>query len=111
MRKLTQRLVASLGLLTSVGFAQPAASGPYKVVNVAKVGGAGSFDYVTADADGRRLYVPRGNPANHVSVFDLDTLKPVGEIAQTAGVRGAAVDPKSHQIGRASCRERVYVLV
>ena len=71
----------------------PAADGPYKVVNTAKVGGAGGFDYVYADADGRKLYIPRGN---RVTVFDLDTLKPAGEIANTNGVHGAAVDPKTH---------------
>ncbi len=72
------------------------AADSYKVVNSAKVGGAGGFDYVQADPDGRRLYVPRGAPANHVSVYDLDTLKSVGEIANTTGVHGAAIDPKSH---------------
>jgi DNA-binding beta-propeller fold protein YncE len=74
--------------------AQPAPeAGPYKLVNAAKVGGTGGFDYVYADADGRRLYIPRGN---RVTVFDLDTLKPAGEIANTSGVHGAAVDPKTH---------------
>ena len=95
--KTSLRLVtAVLGLLASGAFAQSAASGPYKVITSAKVGGAGGFDYVTADADGRRLYIPRGAPANHVSVFDLDTLKPVGEIPETAGVHGAAIDSKTH---------------
>ena len=70
-----------------------AQDGPYKVLKTAKVGGAGGFDYVYADAAGRRLYVPRtGNPAR-VTVFNLDTLEPAGEIAGNA--RGAAVDPKS----------------
>ena len=82
------------GLPASVARAQPALSeGPYKVLNSAKVGGEGGFDYVYADADGRRLYIPRGN---RVTVFDLDTLKPAGEIANANGVHGAAVDPKSH---------------
>lgn len=74
--------------------AQPApAAGPYSVVKSAKVGGEGGFDYVTADAEGRRLYIPRGN---RVTVFDLDTLKSAGEIPNAAGVHGVAVDPKSH---------------
>jgi len=91
------RLVAAaLGLFASGALAQPAASSPYKVIAAAKVGGAGGFDYVQADPDGRRLYVPRGNPANHVSVYDLDTLAPVGEIPGTASVHGAAIDPKTH---------------
>jgi len=66
---------------------------PYKVVNAAKVGGAGGFDYVYADADGRRLYVPRGN---RIPIYDLDTLKQVGEIPGTNNVHGVAVDPASH---------------
>jgi DNA-binding beta-propeller fold protein YncE len=70
-------------------------SGPYKVLKTAKVGGAGGFDYVFADSDERRLYIPRGGSPGHVSVFDLDTLAPVGEIPK-ASARGAAVDPKSH---------------
>jgi DNA-binding beta-propeller fold protein YncE len=70
------------------------AQGPYKVVKTAKVGGVGGFDYVYADSAGRRLYVPRtGNPAR-ITVFNLDTLEPAGEIADT-NARGAAVDPKS----------------
>jgi hypothetical protein len=39
--------------------------------------GSGAIDYVYADNDGRRPYVPRGN---QVLVFDLDTLKSVGAI-------------------------------
>jgi hypothetical protein len=72
------------------------AADPYKVVNTAKVGGEGGFDYVLADAIGRRLYVPRSGGANsRVTVFDLDTLKSVGEVPNTQGVHGAAVDPNS----------------
>src|SRR4051812_42627839 len=89
------RLVLSaLGLLATLVSAS--AAEPYKVITTAKVGGAGGFDYVFADADGRRLYIPRGAPANHVTVFDLDTLKSAGEIPDTKGVHGATVDPKTH---------------
>jgi DNA-binding beta-propeller fold protein YncE len=73
---------------------QASSAGPYKVLNTAKVGGAGGFDYVYADAAGRRLYIPRTGPTARVTVFNLDTLEPVGEIAETSA-RGAAVDPKS----------------
>ncbi len=77
-------------MLSSHGFAQ--AANPYKVVNRAQLMGAGRIDYVYADSDGRRIYVPRGDK---VLVFDLDTLKPAGEIPN-ASARGVAVDPKSH---------------
>src|SRR3989441_3286289 len=88
-----------LGMLVSTGLAQttPAASTasaakPYKVANTTQVLGTGGIDYVHADNDGRRLYVPRGD---QVLVFDLDTLKSAGAIPN-ARARGVAVDPKSH---------------
>src|ERR1041384_7000946 len=86
-------LVAALGLLASRGFGQASsAAKPYKIVNTAQLMGSGGIDYVYADNDGRRLYVPRGA---QVLVFDLDTLKSVGAITN-ARARGAAADPKSH---------------
>jgi DNA-binding beta-propeller fold protein YncE len=69
-----------------------AGEGPYKVVNASSLMGTGGIDYVTADSEGRRLYVPRGQ---QVLVFDLDTLKPVGSITNTRA-HGVAVDTKSH---------------
>ena len=85
-------LVAAIAIGGSIGLAQQA--GPYKVLKTAKVGGAGTFDYVYADTDGRRLYIPRTGTGARITVFNLDTLAPVGEIAN-ASARGAAVDPKS----------------
>src|SRR5258708_20323871 len=82
-------LFAVTAMIASTGLAQ------YKIIKTAKVGGAGGFDYVYADSVGRRLYVPRSGQGARVSVFDLDTLAPVGEIANTNG-HGAAVDPKSN---------------
>ncbi len=86
-------LVFAIGIasIASNAFSQ---QGPYKVLKTAKVGGAGGFDYVYADSAGRRLYVPRTGPSPRINVFDLDTLEPVGEIANT-NARGAAVDSKS----------------
>ena len=83
-------LVAGIGLLASRGIVQAAT--PYKILNTTQTLGTGGIDYVYADNDERRLYVPRGN---QVLVFDLDTLKSVGSIANTSA-RGAAVDPQSH---------------
>lgn len=72
------------------------AQGPYKILKTAKVGGAGGFDYVYADSAGRRLYVPRsGRPDARITVFNLDTLEPTGEIPEVSA-HGAAVDPKSN---------------
>jgi DNA-binding beta-propeller fold protein YncE len=78
-------------LLSSVWAQTTAVEKPYKITNSAQFAGAGGIDYVFADSDGRRLYVPRGG---EVLVFDLDTLKSAGSIPN-ARARGAAVDPKS----------------
>jgi len=87
-------VMAAIGISASVSFAQPASSGPYRILRTAKVGGTGGFDYVFADAVGRRLYIPRSGQGARVTVFNLDTLEPAGEIPNT-NARGVAVDPKS----------------
>src|SRR4051812_1085514 len=107
MRRLCLALAAAIALCAPAGSAQP--GGPYKVLKTAKVGGDGGFDYIYADVAGRRLYIPRGGtravPATEtapavaagpgrITVFNLDTLAPVGEIPDTGG-NGVAVDPKS----------------
>jgi len=83
---------ASLVFAQTAPSALGAAAMPYKIVNTVQVMGTGAIDYVYADNDSRRLYVPRGN---QILVFDLETLKSVGTIAN-AKARGVAVDPKSH---------------
>ena len=65
---------------------------PYKILKTTQTMGTGPIDYVFADNEGRKLYVPRGN---EVLVFDLDSLKAAGSITN-ARARGVAVDPKSH---------------
>jgi DNA-binding beta-propeller fold protein YncE len=88
-------IALGLAVLPAMVAAKHFEDGPYKVTKTAKVGGEGGFDYVYADSDGRRLYVARSGPSPRVSVFDLDTLAPAGEIPMT-NARGAAVDAKSH---------------
>jgi DNA-binding beta-propeller fold protein YncE len=84
---------AGIGMLTVNVFAQTApAAKPYQILHTAQTLGTGGIDYVFADNDGRRLYVPRGS---QVLVFDLGTLKPVASITN-ARARGVAVDPKSN---------------
>ena len=85
----------SIAMVTAIGLAQQGSSaGPYKVVKTAKVGGTGGFDYVYADVDGRRLYIARTGPMPRMTVYNLDTLEPAGEIA-TTNSHGAVVDSKS----------------
>jgi DNA-binding beta-propeller fold protein YncE len=80
------------GTITSVFIGPPlSAAEPYKVLKTTQTMGTGGIDYVYADNDNRRLYVPRGS---QVLVFDLDSLKSVGAIPN-ARARGVAVDPKS----------------
>lgn len=92
-------VAAAMAMAVAVGLAQQA--GPDKVLKTVKAGGTGGFDYIYADAAGRRLYIPRGAdqaatppvPAR-MTVFDLDTLASVGEIADIRA-NGAAVDTAS----------------
>jgi DNA-binding beta-propeller fold protein YncE len=92
MRRVSLMLAAVVAIVPFSILAQQA--GPYKVLQTVKVGGEGGFDYVYADDAGRKLYVPRSGPSGRITVFDLDTLKPVGEIAG-ASAHGVAVDAKT----------------
>jgi len=68
-----------------------AAAGPgYHVVKTYKLGGEGGWDYLTVDANARRLYISRGT---HVIVLDVDSGKTVGDIPDTQGVHGIALAP------------------
>jgi DNA-binding beta-propeller fold protein YncE len=103
MRQLCLVLTLAIATVAPIGLAQQ--TGPYKVLKTARVGGEGGWDYIYADVAGRRLYIPRrGAPANaatetaaiptRLTIFNLDTLEPAGEIPGIGG-NGAAVDPKS----------------
>src|SRR5438876_2672065 len=100
MRRFYLLVAVAIAMFAPIGLAQHA--GPYKVLKTARVGGEGGWDYIYADVAGRRLYIPRrGTPPNAVpavqtrlTIFNLDTLEPIGEIAGVGG-NGAAVDPKS----------------
>jgi DNA-binding beta-propeller fold protein YncE len=102
--------LAAFSMFVGIGSAwQAGNSGPYKVLKTARVGGEGGWDYIFADAAGRRLYIPRGATrpipatdakpevpavAARLTIFNLDTLEPVGEISGVGG-NGTAVDPES----------------
>jgi YVTN family beta-propeller protein len=72
------------------GQAEPGDS-PYKVLKKIKLGGEGSWDYLTLDPEARRLYITRGS---HVMVMDVDSDKVVGDIPKTTGVHGVALVPR-----------------
>src|ERR1700732_1995876 len=77
------------GSLAAVALA--AAAPGYHVVKTYKVGGDGGWDYLTTDAEARRVYISRGT---HVMVLDADSGKSVGDIADTPGVHGIALAPE-----------------
>jgi DNA-binding beta-propeller fold protein YncE len=84
-------ITALAALLAVSALAGAQANGPYQVQKIQLVGGDGGFDYVTADPDGRNLYVARSGQGGHIGVFNLDTLAQVGDIPGTSG-HGAEVD-------------------
>lgn len=72
------------------------ADAPYRILRTVTVGGEGGFDYIVADSAGRRLYIARSGKTNpRLSAFDLDTLKPAGEL-DGISAHGAVVDPTNH---------------
>src|SRR5471032_3073916 len=101
MKKLPQTpralLAAALGLSAFLGFASIApaadlAAKPYKILATTQIPAVGGIDYVTADSANRRVYVACGGV---VSVFDLDTYKLVGTLADASG-HGVALDPENN---------------
>jgi DNA-binding beta-propeller fold protein YncE len=82
-------LICTLILLSTAIFLAASAPG-YRVTATYKVGGDGGWDYLTADADARRVYISCGT---HVMVLDADSGKVVGDIADTQGVHGIALSP------------------
>jgi DNA-binding beta-propeller fold protein YncE len=107
MHRFAAFLILTMVAAATAVIAQDASSGPYKVLKTARVGGEGNWDYIYADVAGRRLYIPRRAPApgrgdgaapstvrTRLTIFNLDTLEPAGEIDGIGG-NGAAVDPKS----------------
>jgi DNA-binding beta-propeller fold protein YncE len=82
--------VTSALAVTFVAAAIAVAAGPgYHVMKTYTLGGEGGWDYLMLDAASRHLYISR---ATHVIVIDADSGKAVGDIADTPGVHGIALD-------------------
>ena len=95
MRLMTVMCLAAVAVVPMIALTAHAADdGPYHVLQVAKVGGDGGFDYVKADSADRLLFVTRHGKPPEIDVYDLDTLKRVGVIPNVGGA-GAVGDPKS----------------
>lgn len=81
---------AVLVLSPAVVSAAPQDSG-YRVIRTIHLGGEGNWDYVTVDADARRVYIPR---STHIMVVDEDSGKVVADIPGMNGLHGVAVAPE-----------------
>jgi DNA-binding beta-propeller fold protein YncE len=62
----------------------------YHMVNKFRIGGEGSWDYISVDSGARRIYVSHGR---QVEVLDEGSGKSVGIISDTPGVHGIAIAP------------------
>src|SRR5579862_8271794 len=91
MKKTVFLSLVGLGLLAASARAADS-DAQYKVLDTTQVMGNGGIDYVYADNDGRRVYVPRGG---QTYVFDLDSHKLIGSITNISG-HGVAIDTESH---------------
>jgi len=92
-------LPAALCLL-SVSAGLPAAS--YRYLHTIAIGGEGGWDYISVDAPTHRLFVSH---ATKVFIVDTRTDQVTGEIADTPGVHGVAVDPRSGHLFTSNGRE------
>jgi YVTN family beta-propeller protein len=85
------RSLSSVLLLTAALTAS--AQQPYQLIDHWKIGGAGGWDYLTADPSAHLLYVTHGP---RVEVIDTRTGKPVGAITGLHGTHGVALDPEGN---------------
>jgi DNA-binding beta-propeller fold protein YncE/mono/diheme cytochrome c family protein len=65
-----------------------AKAGGYHVIKRISISGDTGWDYITADSEGRRLYVPHGI---EVVVLDLDSGAVVGKVTGLKGAHGVAI--------------------
>jgi len=91
MKKLHSPLMPlTLSGLLALCYAGLAQAQNYHFLKEIPVGGEGGWDYLSVDAQGRRLYVSH---ATKVVVVDLEKEAVVGEIPDTPGVHGVALAP------------------
>jgi YVTN family beta-propeller protein len=68
----------------------PAEGAAIKVLKFIPLGGEGRWDYLTIDADARRIYVAR---ETRIMVVDADSEKLLGEVPDIHGAHGIAITP------------------
>jgi DNA-binding beta-propeller fold protein YncE len=91
--KIPARLARNLAVaaLLSAAASLLAAADGYHVIKRIPIAGDSGWDYITADSDARRLYVPHGT---EVVVMGLDSEKIIGKITGLKGVHGVALAPE-----------------
>jgi DNA-binding beta-propeller fold protein YncE len=88
---LSVKLLTILALLgVACGAARTEAAPGYHIAREVQLPGEEGWDYLAFEQGGHRLFVSHGT---RVLVVDTDTLKVVGEVADTPGVHGIALAP------------------
>ena len=80
---------------------------PFKIIDTWKLGGDGSWDYLTIDTSAHLLYIAR---LNRIMVVDIQTGRLAGEIGGLQHAHGIAFDDKG-QVGYISDGGNASVLV
>ncbi len=90
MRSMSSKALLLLGLAVMArGSARPQEPAGFHVMRSISLGGDGSWDYLRFDPKGNRLFVSR---STRVMVVDLAEGKLAGEVSDTNGVHGVALD-------------------
>jgi DNA-binding beta-propeller fold protein YncE len=82
-----------LALSATLAAAITASAPTYTVTHRTQLGAEGGWDYLAIDTGAHRLYVTRGS---HVQVVNTDTDSLVGDIPNTPGVHGVAINAAMH---------------
>ncbi|WP_321476821.1 YncE family protein [uncultured Paludibaculum sp.] len=98
------RALALLVFFAAGGYLNAAS---YRILERIPIGSEGSWDYLTVDSEGHRLFVSHGT---HVAVVDLKTGRKTADIPDTPGVHGVALAP-ALQKGFISCGQANHVQV
>ena len=86
---LSVAVILCAGLMSRAAAPAPGPSG-YHVVKTVPIPGDEGWDYLTVDADARRVYISHGS---HVVVMNADTYAVEGDVPDTQGVHGIALAP------------------
>src|SRR5579872_3024197 len=92
-KAVTLPLILAVITLASLTFStRAAAQSSWAVENTFHIGGDGGMDYITADSQNHRLYVPR---STHTMVIDADSGKVLGDIPGQKHNHGVALVPEA----------------